>query len=378
MAITKVKVGQLDHEEGSVASSASIAGTGSSETVLMLPFDGSNNDTSTTDRSSTGHSVTFNGDAKISTGQSKFGGSSLYLDGSDHLSLADHADWTFGTDDFTWECWVRFSSVTSSGYYLFAADSDSSGFFLFRWDGGGGGSGNWSYGYTSGGNNWADTLSADTWYHVAVVRSSGDIKVYRDGVEKGSAWTHTTSLDANGGIHIGKSHSTEYMTGYIDDFRMTKGVARYTSNFTPATSSHYSAAVEGSATKHIVVDSTGSGLEEGDLKEENTRQAKAWCNFDGTGTPSIRASFNCSSITDMATGKYKVNFTTAMTDEGNYVAFVSGAEVNGGSMQNHLFHLKRESSTANILNEDYVFVASANTSATQADDGLFCVVVFGA
>ena len=219
----------------------SISAPGASETVLMFDFEGSNNDTSTTDRSSTGHTATFNGHAKISTTQKKYGDSSLYLDGNgDYLSLADHADWTFGTGDFTWEFWVRFNNVTSSGYYILAANADSAGFFLFRWDGGGGGSGNWSYGFTAGGNNWADTLSADTWYHVAVVRSSGDIKVFRDGVEKGSAWTHTTSLDANGGINIGKSHSTEFMAGYLDDFRLTKGVARYSSNFTPPTTSHYS------------------------------------------------------------------------------------------------------------------------------------------
>ncbi len=307
--LDKIKV------DGTPASAASIASPGSSETVLMLPFEGSNNDTSTTDRSSTGHSITFNGDSKIVTAQKKYGSSSLYLDGSDHLTLADHADWTFGTGDFTWEFWVRFSTVTSSGYYILAANADSAGFFLFRWDGGGGGSGNWSYGYTAGGNNWGDTLSADTWYHVAVVRSSGDIKVYRDGVEKGSAWTHTTSLDANGGIHIGKSHSTEYMTGYLDDFRLTKGVARYTSNFTPPTSSHYTAAVAGSSTKHIVVDSDGTGAEEGQLKEENNRIAKAWVNFDGTGTVAIRSSYNVSSITDDGTGRYDVNFSTAMTDD---------------------------------------------------------------
>jgi len=305
--LDKIKV------DGTPASAASIASPGSSETVLMLPFEGSNNDTSTTDGSSTEHSITFNGDAKIVTAQKKYGSSSLYLDGSDHLTLADHADWTFGTGDFTWEFWVRFSTVTSSGYYILAANADSSGFFLFRWDGGGGGSGNWSYGYTSGGNNWADTLSADTWYHVAVVRSSGDIKVYRDGVEKGSAWTHTTSLDANGGIHIGKSHSTEYMTGYLDDFRLTKGVARYTSNFTPPTSSHYTAAVAGSSTKHIVVDSDGTGAEEGQLKEENNRIAKAWLNYDGT-TPSIRDSYNIGSVTDNGTGEYTVNYSTAMSD----------------------------------------------------------------
>ena len=302
--------------DGTPASAASIAAPGSSETVLMLPFEGSNNDTTTTDRSSTGHSITFNGDAKISTTQEKFGSSSLYLDGNgDYLSLAAHADFNFGTGDFTWECWVRFDSVTISGEYLFAAATGSSGFFIFRWDGGGGGSGNWSYGYSAGGNDWADTLSADTWYHLAVVRSSGDIKVYRDGVEKGSAWTHTESLYPSAGMFIGKSHYPSFygVAGYLDDFRMTKGVARYTSNFTPSTSSDYTAAGVGSATKHIVVDSGGTGAEEGDLKENNNRIAKAWVNFNGTGTVAIRESYNISSLTDRGTGLYTLNYSSNLS-----------------------------------------------------------------
>jgi hypothetical protein len=46
--------------------------------------------------------------------------------------------------------------------------------------------------------------------------------------------------------------------------------------------------------------------------------AKAWVNFDGTGTVAIRASYNVSSITDNGTGDYTVNFTTALADA-NYV-----------------------------------------------------------
>jgi hypothetical protein len=43
-------------------------------------------------------------------------------------------------------------------------------------------------------------------------------------------------------------------------------------------------------------------------------EVKAWVNFNGTGTPAIRASFNVSSITDNGTGDYTVNFTNATTD----------------------------------------------------------------
>jgi hypothetical protein len=62
--------------------------------------------------------------------------------------------------------------------------------------------------------------------------------------------------------------------------------------------------------------------------------AKAWVNFDGTGTPAIRGSFNVSSITDNGTGNYTVNFTTAMPNA-NYSAYSSagsGGNVAGVSL----------------------------------------------
>lgn len=66
--------------------------------------------------------------------------------------------------------------------------------------------------------------------------------------------------------------------------------------------------------------------------------AKAWVNFNGTGTVAIRASFNVSSITDNGTGDYTVNFTTAMVDA-NYAASlvadgaggIANAEIYGGA-----------------------------------------------
>lgn len=51
-----------------------------------------------------------------------------------------------------------------------------------------------------------------------------------------------------------------------------------------------------------------------DAKQNLSGAAKAWANFDGTGTVSIRTSFNMASITDNGTGDYTLTFTTAMTD----------------------------------------------------------------
>ena len=58
--------------------------------------------------------------------------------------------------------------------------------------------------------------------------------------------------------------------------------------------------------------------------------AKAWVNFNGTGTVAIRASYNVSSITDNGVGNYTVNFTTAMVDA-NFVCEVSAYDLTGGA-----------------------------------------------
>jgi hypothetical protein len=58
--------------------------------------------------------------------------------------------------------------------------------------------------------------------------------------------------------------------------------------------------------------------------------AKAWVNFNGTGTVAIRAAFNVTSITDNGVGDYTVNFTTAMPDA-NYGVVGIGASSSGNS-----------------------------------------------
>jgi hypothetical protein len=75
------------------------------------------------------------------------------------------------------------------------------------------------------------TPSTSTWYHTAVVRTSGTIKVFVDGTQVISDFTDTTDYTDRDSLVIGGFYSTDYlMDGYIDEFRITHK-ARYTSNF---------------------------------------------------------------------------------------------------------------------------------------------------
>ena len=59
--------------------------------------------------------------------------------------------------------------------------------------------------------------------------------------------------------------------------------------------------------------------------------ARAWVNFAGTGTVSIRAAVNVSSVTDLGTGNYRVNFTTAMTDNRYAISGISAGDSDTGA-----------------------------------------------
>jgi hypothetical protein len=175
---------------------------------------------------------TVNG-AAISTTQSKFGGASMYFDGSgDYLIQKDTPNLAFGTGDFTIEMWlyrnasgaqhdiIAFNPTSTNGAYpsLYISSGNTLNFYTQSAD------------RITGG-----TISTGQWYHIALARSGTSTKLFIDGTQSGSTYTDTNSylcgtnrpVIGSGGFTVSGT-----LNAYIDDLRITKGYARYTANFT--------------------------------------------------------------------------------------------------------------------------------------------------
>jgi hypothetical protein len=178
------------------------------------------------------------GDAKISTAQNKFGGSSMYFDGTgDYLYIANNAVNTIGSADFTIETWVYPTSFADwKGIIGYGPTNPTH--LVLRLNA----SGNVQYWLNSPSNIVTSNvaLSLNTWSHVALVRSgsaSNNVKLYVNGSLVGQSTSTYTVPQYQ--IVIGRTYDAsdqEYFAGYLDDFRITKGYARYTTNFTPPAS----------------------------------------------------------------------------------------------------------------------------------------------
>lgn len=212
---------------------------------LLLHMDGSNGSTTFTDSSTNALTVTAVNGAAISTAQSKFGGASGFFDGSnDYLTITTNSLLNFGTGDWTVEFWMRYTD-TANAYpcILGVTPSWSAGVVSITHDH------SWAANKLSVTANShstgapvvsSSTLSTATWYHCAVVRSGTSLKIFIDGIQDGAA-TISSGLAfdfSNGATRIGGANgdgAASYFSGYLDDLRITKGIARYTSNFTPPT-----------------------------------------------------------------------------------------------------------------------------------------------
>jgi Concanavalin A-like lectin/glucanases superfamily len=181
-----------------------------------------------------GKVVTAVGDAKLSTAQKKFGTASLSLDGTgDYVTVPSQTDFEFGTGDFTIECWVyRTNTSLTEGYIDFRTAGTQYAPLIYV-------AGTTLYYFVNGANriNATALTSTNTWYHIAVTRVSAtnSTKMFVNGTQVGSTWTDTSTY-IQSSVTIGANYAgASSVNGYIDDVRISKGVARYTSNFTAPT-----------------------------------------------------------------------------------------------------------------------------------------------
>ena len=169
------------------------------------------------------------GNTKLSTAVKKYNSSSMYFDGTgDYLrAYGPTTDiYAFGTGDFTIECWIYLSSFGASyvpifnNAYLFYVGA--SGQMLLY---------NGSTDVATGTNG---SVTVGSWIYLAWTRASGAVRMFVNGTQTGTTATVTASIGSGTTTNIG-THSTANLNGYIDDLRITKGVARYTSNFSAPT-----------------------------------------------------------------------------------------------------------------------------------------------
>ena len=200
---------------------------------VNLLFDGE----SLVDKSAKTQSFTNNSSVTVSTTQKKFGNSSLYFSGrtadggsNSYLSFAANSDFGFGSGDWTVETWFYKTTPLASLDVLFdnrvglgGAGGYVSGVALYV-----------QAGVVKTGNNAerlaGATIATGVWNHLMISRSGNNIYLGVNGTVVSTAFS--TTLHSAPQLYIGNSVVSEYAGGYMDDYRVTKGFARYTANYT--------------------------------------------------------------------------------------------------------------------------------------------------
>ncbi|MDD2892132.1 MAG: fibronectin type III domain-containing protein [Candidatus Gracilibacteria bacterium] len=215
-----------------------------SNVVLAMHMDGMNGSTSFTDSSTSPQTVTNTNNVTLITNAttSKNGGSSARFLGSTRNYLTvQNSNLYFGTNDFTIEGWYYMTSYTAGYDQSFIASNWSgawgpTAWWVGRWQGAGGKVIASMYGATMLTDPVAPSLN--TWYHYAVVKKGTSFKLFRNGTLVDSGTISTSQGDSTRGVTIGSNPDNVTLsgvfTGYMDDVRVTNGVGRYSSNFTPS------------------------------------------------------------------------------------------------------------------------------------------------
>ena len=209
------------------------------------------------DSSSKNDLLITEGGAAISTSNFKYGTGSLYFDGTgDAIKIPATPELALGAGDFTVEFWCNFTLVGNNnlrGIICQGADSAYSSLASYqtavwahRWkividyttvNTGNAVGGIAFYQYKTTGCKTVVAVNDGQWHHIAFTRSSGVLRCFLDGVLKSTANNTSDFNDTTTHYTIGRRGASMggYYNGFLDDFRIVKGSALYTQNFTPPT-----------------------------------------------------------------------------------------------------------------------------------------------
>jgi hypothetical protein len=202
-----------------------------SKTVLLMHAEGPDGTATFKDNSPRNKTISVNNAVTVTTAQKKYGATSFVFDGAgDSFTYANSTDFGFGTGDFTVETWFYRSSdgivrvlfdfrdavATEQALVVYFDNEDKIRVSINAVE------------MTS-----ATAATGSAWHHLAVTRQSGTLRIFTDGVLAASG-TFTNDIQSTRPLSIGaRPNNTATVPGYMDEIRITKGVARYTANFTP-------------------------------------------------------------------------------------------------------------------------------------------------
>lgn len=216
-------------------------------TKLLLHLNGADGQESTVDSSYYDRPVTFYDHAQLDTAWKVFGTASLWVDGSvDRISMPDSFAWSFGDGDFTIDFRIRWDGTTGNSGII--GQSEGPGHNVRKW------ALYWNavtpgkltllrdraVGEGRDDVEWSWTPLANAWYHLAIVRSGNSWYLFVDGVQTGGTQTESNIMPSVADdLNIGACGELwQYFRGWLDEFRIRKSVAQWTSNFTPPTSEY--------------------------------------------------------------------------------------------------------------------------------------------
>jgi hypothetical protein len=310
------------------ATAQPLAAVDDNYTVALLHLDGADASTTITDES--GKTWTPAGNAQIDTAQSVFGGAALLLDGTgDYVVTSTHSGFQPAAEDFTIDFRVRFSSITNA-MVMYSQYTDGNNQIAVWKNSNANGNKLTFTVYSSGSAIASYTMesawspSTNTWYHIAVIRSGSNIYISINGslqtlsVTAAIAAQSLPNLSSNPTVGA-YSTGTFPLFGWIDEFRFSKGISRWTTNFTPPTDA-YAPAIPSTDTPTSTATSTETQTPTSTATSTETQTPTSTSTATETITPTAT---NTGTLTLTSTATETLTPTSTITPGGVPTWYVS-------------------------------------------------------